>query len=120
MMVSQVLLLLSAITSLGPKTSVQPIWFGRSCLRHDMQKGETDPHLPTLPECSTRHCSLDPNGPDRRGALTSLKGVAFMTVLAFLTVLAVLVSTMPPFCLSYEIHHNEATVAVLTVWRFRR
>ena len=41
-----------------------------------------------------------------------LRGVAFMTVL---TVLAVLESSLPSFCLSYEIQHNEATVAVLTV-----
>ena len=34
-----------------------------------------------------------------------------MTVL---TVLAALESTLPSFCLSYEIHHDEATVAVLT------
>ena len=38
-----------------------------------------------------------------------------MTVLAFLTVLAVLESTLPSFCLSYKMQHNEATVAVLTV-----
>ena len=43
----------------------------------------------------------------------SLRGVAFMTVL---TVLAVLESTLPSICLSYEIEHNEATIAVLTVW----
>ena len=45
-----------------------------------------------------------------------------MTVLA---VLAVLESTLPSFCLSYKIQHNEATVVVLTVlavlasWRFQ-
>ena len=38
-----------------------------------------------------------------------------MTALAVLTVLAVLESTLPSFCLSYRIQHNEATVAVLTV-----
>ena len=38
-----------------------------------------------------------------------------MTALAVLTVLAVLESTSPSFCLSYKIQHNEATVAVLTV-----
>ena len=43
----------------------------------------------------------------------SLRGVAFMTALVVLTVLAVLESTLPSFCLSYKIHHN---VAVLTVW----
>ena len=43
------------------------------------------------------------------------RGVAFMTVLAVLTVLAALESTLPSFCLSYKIQHNEATVAVLTV-----
>ena len=30
-------------------------------------------------------------------------------------VLAVLESTLPSFCLSYKIQHNEATVAVLAV-----
>ena len=39
----------------------------------------------------------------------SLRGVAFMTVVA------VLENTLPSFCLSYKIQHNEATVAVLTV-----
>ena len=38
-----------------------------------------------------------------------------MTVLAVLTVLVVLESTLPCFCLSYKIQHNEATVAVLTI-----
>ena len=38
-----------------------------------------------------------------------------MTVLAALTVLAVLESTLPSFCLSYKIQHKEATVAVLAV-----
>ena len=32
-----------------------------------------------------------------------------------MTVLAVLESTLPSFCLSYKMQHNEATVAVLTV-----
>ena len=45
---------------------------------------------------------------DRKGGL-GLRGVAFMTVLA------VLESTLPSCCLSYKIQHNEATVAVLTV-----
>ena len=50
----------------------------------------------------------------------SLRGVAFMTVLAVLTVLAALESTSPCFCLSYKMQHKEATVAVLTVLaRFR-
>ena len=44
-----------------------------------------------------------------------LRGVAFMTVWAVLTVLAVLESTLSFFCLSYKIQHNEAAVAVLTV-----
>ena len=42
----------------------------------------------------------------------SLRGVAFMTVLA---VLAVLESTLPSLGLSCKIQHNEAAVAVLTV-----
>ena len=43
----------------------------------------------------------------------SLSGVAFMTVLAALTVLAVLESTLTltSVCSSYKIQHNEATVA---------
>ena len=41
-----------------------------------------------------------------------LRGVAFMTVLAVLTVLT---STLPSCSLSYKIQHNEATVAVLAV-----
>ena len=42
-------------------------------------------------------------------------GVASMTVLAVWTVLAVLESTLPSSCLSYEIQYQEATVTVLTV-----
>ena len=42
---------------------------------------------------------------DGKGGL-GLRGVAFMTVLA------VLENTLPSFCLSYKIQHNEATVAV--------
>ena len=41
----------------------------------------------------------------------SLRGGAFMTVLAVLTAVAVLESTLPSFCLSYKIQRNEATVA---------
>ena len=41
-----------------------------------------------------------------------LRGVAFMTVLAVLTVLE---STLPSFCLSYKIQYQETTVTVLTV-----
>ena len=51
---------------------------------------------------------------DGKGGL-SLRGVAFMTVLAGLTVLAVLESTLPSFCLSYKIQYQETTVTVLTV-----
>ena len=40
----------------------------------------------------------------------SLKGVAFITVLAVSKVLAVLESTLPSFCLLCKIQHNEATV----------
>ena len=35
--------------------------------------------------------------------------------LAVLTVLAVLENTLPSFCVSYKMQHDEATVAVLTV-----
>ena len=35
-----------------------------------------------------------------------------MMVLAVLTVLAVMESTLPSCCLSYKIQHDEATVAV--------
>ena len=38
-----------------------------------------------------------------------------MTLLAALTVLAVLESTLPSFCLSYKIQCQETTVTVLTV-----
>ena len=38
-----------------------------------------------------------------------------MTILAVLTVGAVLESTLPSTCLSYKIQHNEAAVAVFTV-----
>ena len=51
---------------------------------------------------------------DGEGGL-SLRGVAFMTVLAVLTDLAVLESTLPSFCLSYKIQYQETTVTVLTV-----
>ena len=47
----------------------------------------------------------------------SLRGVAFMTVLA---VLAVLESTLPSFCLSYKLQCQETTVTVWRFWRFRR
>ena len=50
----------------------------------------------------------------RKGGV-EFKGVAFMTVLAVLTVLASLESTLPSVCLSYKIQHSEATVAVFTV-----
>ena len=46
---------------------------------------------------------------DGKGGL-SLRGVAFMTVLA------VLESTLRSFCLSYEIQYQEAAVTVLTVF----
>ena len=45
----------------------------------------------------------------------SLRGVAFMTVLAVLPVSAVLESTLSSFRLSYKIQDKEATVTVLTV-----
>ena len=51
---------------------------------------------------------------DGKGGL-SLRGGASMWVLAVLTVLSVLESTLPSFCWSYKVQHNEATVAVLTV-----
>ena len=38
-----------------------------------------------------------------------------MTILAVLTVLAVLESTLPSFCFSYKIQYQEAAVTVLTV-----
>ena len=57
---------------------------------------------------SRKGCSQDHG----KGGL-SLRGVAFMTASAVLTVLAVLESTLPSFCLSYKIQHNEATLAGL-------
>ena len=47
----------------------------------------------------------------RKGGL-GLRGVAFMTVLAVLTVLE---STLPSFCLSYKIQDKEATETVSAV-----
>ena len=45
-----------------------------------------------------------------------LRGVAaFMTVLAVLTILAVLESTLPSFCLSYKIQCQETTTTGLAV-----
>ena len=44
-----------------------------------------------------------------------LRGVAFMTVLAVLTVLAALDSALPSFCLSLKIQYNEAVLTVLAV-----
>ena len=41
--------------------------------------------------------------------------VLLLKVLAVLTVLAVLESTLPSVCLSYKIQQSEATMAVLTV-----
>ena len=38
-----------------------------------------------------------------------------MAVLAVWTVLEVLESTLPSFCLSYKMQHHEASVAVLAV-----
>ena len=43
---------------------------------------------------------------DRKGGL-SLRGVAFMTVLAVLTVLVVLENTLPSFCWSYKINKTK-------------
>ena len=51
---------------------------------------------------------------DGKGGL-GLRGVAFMMVLAVLTVLAVLERTLPSFCLSCKIQCQEMTVTVLTV-----
>ena len=48
---------------------------------------------------------------DGKGGL-GLRGVALMTVL---TVLGVLKSTLPSFCLSYKIQCQETTVTVLAV-----
>ena len=47
--------------------------------------------------------------------LIIIMGVAFMTVVAVLTVLAVLESTLPSFCLAYKIQCRETTVTLLTV-----
>ena len=52
---------------------------------------------------------------DGEGGL-GLRGVAFMTVLALLRVLAVLESTLPSVCLAYKIQCQETTVTVLTVF----
>ena len=56
------------------------------------------------------------NQDDGKGGLGfKLRGVAFMTVLAVLTVLVVLKSTLPSFCLTYKIQCQETTVTVLAV-----
>ena len=44
-----------------------------------------------------------------------IKGVAFMTVLAVLTALAALESTLPSLCLSYKIQDEGASVMVSAV-----
>ena len=49
----------------------------------------------------------------------SLSGVAFMTVLAALTVLAVLASTLPSFCLSTKYSINGQPWRFWRFWRFR-
>ena len=54
---------------------------------------------------------VEKNQDDGKGGL-SLRGVAFMTVLAVLTVLA---KTLPSFCLAHKVQCQEATVTVLTV-----
>ena len=51
---------------------------------------------------------------DGKGGL-SLRGVALLTVLAVLTVSAVLKNTLPSFRWSYKTQDKEATVTVLTV-----
>ena len=51
---------------------------------------------------------------DGKGGV-SLRGVAFMIVLAVLTVLAVLESTLPSFCLPYKIQCQETVLAVSAV-----
>ena len=45
----------------------------------------------------------------------SLRGIAFVTVLAVSTVSVVLESTLPSFSLSHKIQDKEATVTVLAV-----
>ena len=52
--------------------------------------------------------SLELSQDHGKGGL-SLRGVAFMTVLA------VLQSTLPSFCFSHKIQYQEAALAVLTV-----
>ena len=53
------------------------------------------------------------SGSRKRGV--EFKGGSLHDGLGNLDGLAVLKSTLPSFCLSYKIQHNEATVAVLTV-----
>ena len=53
------------------------------------------------------------SGSRKRGV--EFKGGSLHDGFGSLTVLAVLESTLPSFCWSYKIQHNEATVAVLTV-----
>ena len=52
----------------------------------------------------------------KKGRVEFKGGSLHVMALAVLTVLAVVLdSTLPSFCLSYKIQHNEATVAVLAV-----
>ena len=60
--------------------------------------------------------TMNPEGPKIQDHGLSLRGGAFMTVLAALTVLAVLESTLPSFSWSYKIQNKEVTVTVLTVF----
>ena len=68
-----------------------------------LQHSQVDPHVPQILWIEYQD--------DGKGGL-SLRGVAFMTVLAVLTVLE---STLPSFCLSHKIQRQETTVTVLTV-----
>ena len=68
------------------------------------------PHL-DFPERNLRLTVKFESQDDGKGGL-GLRGVAFMTVLAVLTVLD---CTLPSFCLSYNIQCQETTVTILTV-----
>ena len=54
-----------------------------------------------------------PSQDDGKGGL-GLRGVAFMTVSAVLTVLALLEITLPSLCLSYKMQCQETTMTALT------
>ena len=91
-----------------PATSRPPIWSSFRFFRAESKCHQNSHAFSKFPyNAPAKKASNNA----RKGGL-SLRGVAFMTVLA---VLAVLGSALPSFCLSYKIQCQETTVTVLTV-----